>query len=220
MAAGTVTALQAQALDPQRVNLFIDGTFALGLSLTTLVREQLYVGKVLGTEDYERLERAEQAYRAVSVAMRAIEARPRSTQELRERLKRKGFAEDLIEAAIERLQDLGLVDDAAFARFWVESRQNSRMRGHSALRDELRRKGVGSQLIDETLRDEDLVGDPHQQAEQIARQALRRYAGSPDFQSFARRMGGLLQRRGYSFDTIRPIIAQLWREREQPDDDQ
>ncbi len=213
MPAGTVTSLQAQALDPQRVNLFIDGTFALGVSLTTLAREQLYVGKLLSVEEYERLERAEQAQRAVQVALRAIEARPRSIQEIRERLKRKGFAEELVEAAIERLQDLGLIDDAAFARFWVESRQNSRARGPSALRNELRRKGLDSALIDTTLRDDELVGDQDQQAEQIARQALRRYANSPDFQSFARKMGGLLQRRGYSFETIRPIIAQLWRER-------
>lgn len=212
MPAGKVTTLQAQAQDPQRVNLFIDGVFAIGVSLTTLARERLYVGQELTVADYERLERAEMADRAVSAALRALDARPRSIAELRDRLKRKGFESDLVELAIERLTDLGLVDDRAFVRFWVEQRQHMRPRGPNALRDELRRKGVDADLIGETLQDSELVGDPDTQAEALARRALGKYAGSSDFQSFARRMGGFLQRRGYQLSTIRPILVQLWRE--------
>jgi regulatory protein len=118
----------------------------------------------------------------------------------------------MIEAAISRLQELGLVDDTSFARFWVESRQNSRPRGPSALRDELRRKGLAPTVIAETLEDRELVGDLDEQAMQTARAALRKYARSPDYASFARRMGGMLQRRGYSLGTIRPIITELWQE--------
>jgi regulatory protein len=212
MPAGKITTLQAQANDPQRVNLFIDGVFAIGVSLTTLARERLYVGQELTAEEYARLERAEQADRAISAALRALDARPRSIAELRDRLGRKGFDADLIELAIERLSDLGLVDDRAFARFWVEQRQHLRPRGPNALRDELRRKGVETGLIGETLSDVELVGDSVEQAEALARRALGRYAGAADYQTFARRMGGFLQRRGYQLDTIRPIVTQLWNE--------
>lgn len=91
MPAGTITTLQAQPSDPQRVNLFIDGTFALGIGLTTLARERLYVGLVLSEADYERLARIELAEKAVRAALRALDARPRSVAEIRERLQRKGF---------------------------------------------------------------------------------------------------------------------------------
>lgn len=213
MPAGTITTLQAQPSDPQRVNLFIDGTFALGIGLTTLARERLYVGLVLSEADYERLARIELAEKAVRAALRALDARPRSVAEIRERLQRKGFEQDLTDAAITRLTDLGLLDDSAFARFWVEGRQRGVPRGPGALRDELRRKGVDGELIDATLADEELVGDTAAQAEKVARAAMRKYAAAPDYASFARRMGSYLQRRGYSFAIIRPIIAQLWRER-------
>src|SRR5262245_29551432 len=147
MPVGTITALQAQLSDSQRVNVFIDGDFALGVSLATLARERLYVGQVLGLEDYARLERAEQADRALSAALRALDARPRSTAELRLRLKRKGFDPESVDAALARLTELGLLDDQTFARAWVENRQNARPRGTSALRDELRRKGVDAEII-------------------------------------------------------------------------
>jgi regulatory protein len=212
MPAGKITALQAQAMDSQRVNVFINGTFAIGVSLTTLAREQLFIGKELAAEEYARLERAEQANRAIQAAMRAIESRPRSIREIHERLKRKGFEPDLIDHAITRLQDLRLLDDQAFARYWIEGRQHSQSRGPAALRDELRRKGVDASIIETALQDDELVGDIPAQAEKLARQVLYRYRDAADFQSFARRMGNTLQRRGYSFATIRPIIAQLWRE--------
>src|SRR5262245_6391406 len=135
MPTGKITALQAQAHDSQRINLFINGAFALGISLTTVARERLYVGQELSEADYERIARGEQADRAIQVALRALELRPRSISELRDRLRTKGFDSEMTEAAITRLNELGLVDDTSFARFWVESRQHSRPRGPSALRD-------------------------------------------------------------------------------------
>lgn len=70
-------------------------------------------------------------------------------------------------------------------------------------------------MIDEVLDDEALTGDPNESALALARGAFHKYASAPDKQSFTRRMGGFLQRRGFSFETIRPIIDQLWRERQE-----
>src|SRR5439155_26343498 len=95
-----------------------------------------------------RIAGAEGADKALQAALRFIESRPRSAAEIRERLRRKAFEPNAIEAAIGRLSDLGLVDDAAFARFWIENRQTCRPRGASALREELRRKGVDRAVVD------------------------------------------------------------------------
>ncbi|HWQ16085.1 MAG TPA: RecX family transcriptional regulator [Roseiflexaceae bacterium] len=214
MPAGTITALRVQEQDAQRVNLFVDGAFAIGLSLATLARERLYVGQQLSAEDYERLERAERADKALHAALRIIETRPRSQAEIRERLRRKGFAPEAVDAALERMRELGLVDDAAFARYWVESRQTHRPRGPGALRDELRRKGVDAEVIAQTLDDPALRGDEAEQALALARAALHKYRAAPDYATFARRLGGFLQRRGFGFETVRPIVDRLWQERE------
>ncbi|MFH0750297.1 MAG: regulatory protein RecX [Chloroflexota bacterium] len=87
----------------------------------------------------------------VDAAARFLEARARSVGEVRRRLRDAGYRADLIEGAIERLTDLGMLDDAAFARAWVESRDRARPRGARALRDELRRKGVRAQDVEAAL---------------------------------------------------------------------
>ncbi|MGQ9549724.1 MAG: regulatory protein RecX [Roseiflexus sp.] len=217
MPEGIITALRVQENDAQRVNLYINDAFALGVSLTTVVRERLYVGMHLDAAAYARIESAERIERAVQTALRAIEVRPRSIAEVRDRLQRKGFAPETITAAIERLQAGGLLDDTAFARFWIENRQTCRPRGRYALADELRRKGVDAELVAAAL-DTSLTDDETERAEILARAALRRYATIADYRTFARRLGGYLQRRGFSADTILPIIERLWQERDSGDD--
>jgi regulatory protein len=212
MPAGTITALRAQAKDPQRVNVFVDGEFAIGVSLNTISKEGLYVGKALSAEEFTRIERAESSDKALHAALRFLEARPRSTFEIRERLRRKEFADEAINAAIERLTRLGMIDDAAFARSWVENRQASRPRGVGALRDELRRKGIDRAVTETLLNDETLTGDEEQRAMSVARRALSKYANAPNRAAFQRRLGGYLQRRGFGFDAIGPILETLWAE--------
>jgi regulatory protein len=215
MPTGKITAIAAQAHDSQRVNIFVDGDFALGISIATLAREGLFVGQQLDEEAWSRLEAASLAEKAMLAAARLLDARPRSTAEVRLRLRRKEFPPEVIEQAVERLVDLGLLDDAAFSRYWVDNRQSFRPRGRLALRDELRRKGVDRTTIEQAIAEADAEGEPDAEAaraEQVARNALRRYADSPDRATFQRRLGGLLQRRGFSLDVIRPILVILWGE--------
>lgn len=218
MPAGTITALRVQERDSQRVNVFVDGEFAIGVSLATLTRERLFVGQQLSGEDFERLERTESADKALHAAARLLESRPRSLAELRDRLQRKGFAPEAIDRALARLQEMGLVDDASFARYWIESRQNHRPRGVNALRDELRRKGLDKETIAEAIDESGQRDDEGQRALGVARSALRKYADAPDYATFTRRLGGYLGRRGFGFDTIRPIVEQLWAELRQQEE--
>ncbi len=83
----------------------------------------------------------------LEAAARFLEARPRSVAETRRRLLDAGYPTSLVETALARLQDLGYLDDAAFARAWVESRDRAHPRGEAALRRELARKGVSDELI-------------------------------------------------------------------------
>jgi regulatory protein len=220
MPAGKVTALRAQVNDSQRVNVFIDGEFALGVSLNTISKEKVFVGKELTEEDYERIVASESADKALHAAMRSLEARPRSSSELRERLRRKEYAPEVIEQVLERLEGIGLVDDTAFARFWVENRQTYRPRGANALRNELRRKGVDRSITESVLDDDELVGDQEQQVMDLARKALRKYADAPDRMTFTRKLSGYLQRRGFTFDVIKPVIDTLWEEIRTAKDDE
>jgi regulatory protein len=83
----------------------------------------------------------------LEAAARFLEARAGSVVEVRRRLTTAGYRPDLIEAAIERLTEIGVLDDAAFAQGWIESRDRARPRGERALADELRLRGVERSVI-------------------------------------------------------------------------
>jgi len=97
----------------------------------------------------------------LDAAARFLEARSRSVAEVRRRLTGAGYRASLLEGAIERLLELGMLDDEAFARAWVESRDRARPRGERAIRSELGLKGVELSSIDLVLaeRRERLSGD-------------------------------------------------------------
>jgi len=88
----------------------------------------------------------------LDAGLRFLEARARSVAEVRRRLSQAGYREELVTGAIERLSELGMLDDEAFAAQWVESRDRAHPRGEHALMIELRQKGVEATVISATLR--------------------------------------------------------------------
>jgi regulatory protein len=214
MPAGTITGLVVQSGDHERVNVFVDGTFAIGVSLATLERQGLYKGQVLSEADWQQLEQAEQTHKAWEAALRLLEVRPRTERELRDRLRRKQFPPQQIDEVIQRLRALDLIDDTQFARMWVANRAAIKPKGSIALRRELIGKGVDRRVADEIV---DAAVDEAAEAracEEVARQALARYRSVEDWPTFQRRLGGMLLRRGFTWDMVGPLLKQLWRERD------
>ncbi len=220
MPAGTITAISAQTHDSQRVNVFVEGRFAFGLSLDALAREGLYVGQHLDEAAWSRLEALAETERALSAALRLLAVRPRSSAEICQRLRRKGFGPVAVARVLERLRAAGTLDDTAFSRYLIENRQTFRPRGARALRAELRHKGVDRETIEAAMVAYGGDADAERaRALAVARAALPRYTRVPDRATFDRRLGGLLQRRGFDLDTIRPILAILWHEHNAPSDE-
>jgi regulatory protein len=199
----TITRLEPQARQPDRVNVYLDGAFAFGLSLDVAAR--LRIGTVLDAADLERLRADEEYHRALDRALAQLGRRPRSRQELARYLGGKDVAPELAERVLARLGELGLVDDAAFAEWWVENRGRHRPRGAQALRQELWAKGIG--------RDEQAAAldglDEDALALDVARAQAHRYARQPR-EVFERRLGGLLARRGFGHEAVRRAVAAAW----------
>ena len=145
----------------------------------------------------------------LDAALRFLEARQRSVAEVRRRLTTAGYREDLVTGAIERLGELGMLDDEAFATQWVESRDRARPRGERALRQELRQKGIDSETIARTLeerRDFGVEGgdgdEPTLSADEVAaRRLLARHASAlariSDPRARRQRTYALLARNGF-----------------------
>jgi regulatory protein len=152
-----------------------------------------------------REERAEISDPSVilEAALRFLEARQRSTAEVRRRLLVHGYRADLVDGAIERLTELGMLDDGAFARAWVESRDRARPRGERALRTELRMKGIDRDVIDETIVDRE--SERPEADATAAQRLLERHASSlarvADPRARRQRAYALLARSGFDSET-------------------
>ena len=145
----------------------------------------------------------------LAAALRFLEARPRSASEVRRRLTGAGYREDLVAAAIARLTELGVLDDEAFARAWVESRDRARQRGERALRSELSQKGIERQLANDVL-EARATEQPDADAT-AARRVLERHASAlarvGDPRARRQRAYALLARSGFDSETAVEAIA-------------
>lgn len=209
---GRITALAPQRGRKERLNLFLDGRFALGVDLETAVRAGLKVGVELSEAELERLRDQDEAARLYNDALRFLSFRPRSGVEVERYLRGRGADEYLLAALMGRLSGAGLVDDEAFARYWVENRAAFSPRGARALQAELRAKGVEQEHIDEVLEERD--EDEDERAYQAGLKRLRSLARL-DEEEFRRRMYGFLQRRGFDYETARTATARLWAEKDE-----
>jgi regulatory protein len=153
----------------------------------------------------------------LDAAARFLEARSRSVAEVRRRLTSAGYQPELIEGAIARLGELGMLDDEAFARAWVESRDRARPRGERALRDELRLKGIDRAIIDEVLGDRRSIGaEPPDRAtaERLIDKHARTLARIEDPRWRRERAYALLARNGFDPEICREVASRVARDSE------
>jgi regulatory protein len=115
------------------------------------LRDHIRPRKASFAEQRERRAAIDDPAVVLEAAARFLEARSRSVTEVRRRLGRAGYRSELVDGAITRLTELGMLDDAAFGKAWVESRDRARPRGEIALRRELAVKGVDRSIVDELL---------------------------------------------------------------------
>lgn len=204
--AGTITDLTAQKRDPERINVFVDGAFAFGLSADLVIDAGLAKGVTLTLAESTELLAKDEVRQATTASFRLLAHRARSEQELRQRLRQKGYNAPAIDQTITHLRDWHYLDDEDFARRWVEGRQDHRPRSQRLLSLELRQKGIDAETIDEVI--EDAAVDEHADALALARQKAPSYRGlEPDVQR--RRLSGFLARRGYGYDIIRVVLDEL-----------
>ena len=205
-----ITALTAQKRNQQRVNVYLDGEFAFGLS--RIVAAWLQVGQVIGDEKIELLKAEDEREVAFQQAVRYLSYRPRSEAEVRQQLESQDLSEQAIQDAVERLARNGLLDDSRFANTWVENRSEFRPRGRRALAFELRRLGVSPQVIESSL--EGI--DENELAYQAGLKQVRKYQRL-EWQDFRQKMIAFLARRGFSYEVSNPVAARLWAEQHQND---
>jgi len=202
-----ITDLKPQRRNKDRLSVYLDGEFAFGLQEATAMG--LFIGQDLTESEIEALKQADAVEWAKQTAYRLLSLRPRSTVEVRRHLQKKQVEDEVIDRVIDRLQELQLLDDNAFARYWVEQRETFKPRSRRALQYELFQKGLSRQVIEQAIAEVDETAAARRAGEKKAQRWA--YLSEEEFQA---KMHGFLGRRGFSYAVISDVASQLWQERD------
>ena len=206
---GSITAISAQARARRhlgtRVNVFIDDKYSFSIDQDLAIRRELRIGRVLTADELSQLLRDDGEAKALAKALFFMGYRTRSTQEVRARLERDEWPDEVITRVLERLREAKLLHDATFATNWVENRSHSKPRGAYALRQELRQKGIARDDIEAALPDSDQENENALAALRGKLRSFEKYEGREREQ----KMLAFLQRRGFNFGVARNAIRAL-----------
>jgi regulatory protein len=183
-----------------RFNVSLDGSYAFTMSDLELSGSGLRVGQELSPAEVEKFTEDAKGAKAYALALRYLGVRLRSRRELMDYLSRKGCEPVDAEGALARLEELGLVDDAKFARAWIADRMALRPRSRMQLAQELTAKGIARDAVDEALREIEPEKETATLAVLIER---KKRAGYSD-----EKLVAYLQRKGYRWNLIKEVMKQ------------
>ena len=207
---GTITDILEQKRRKDRVSIFIDDRYALSMSRLSLISAGLGVGQAVSEKQLSELDAEDTLEEAMNTALRFLEHRPRSEREVRTRLLKRRLSDEVIDATVSRLLGRGLVHDGEFARFWVENRTAFRPRSRRMLEQELRQKGVDSEVSTELLEELDDGEEAYRAGLKKSRSLVK-----SDQQAFHKKMLTFLRGRGFSYATASETTNRIWQELDQ-----
>lgn len=193
------------AVEPRKKGLsalYIDGELAVKLDTEVLLAHRFDVGREIDDEQLHECILASDQKRCKDKAMWLISYRDHSRSELITKL-RRDFPEECCEAAVTRLEELGLIDDARYARRYATDLVNLKHLSERGVRQKLYEKGIDRDLIDEVLGE--IFIDEKAQIRTIIE---KKYARSLDDEKGQRRCANALARMGFSYSDIKSVMRE------------
>jgi regulatory protein len=197
----TITAIKQQIKRPDRYSVYIDGKYAFPLSAESLLQLRLVQGQELSTGELADLRGDAVTAKAYDQALNLIARRPRSKWEIQLYLHRKKYQPTVIEQVQAKLTTKGYLNDADFARAWIDNRRLLKSTSRRRLTAELRQKHVADEDIQAAL-DEDLTDE-----RDVLRQLIERKRQQTRYQDPKKLLAYLL-RQGYSYEDIRVVLSE------------
>ena len=204
----TITQITAQKRNPNRRNIYLDGQFAFGCNVNVVAKFKLKEGLVLTMDQVHAIEVGEVRQECFDHAMRHLETRLHSRAELEKKLRRREYGDAVIHHTLDELTRLGYLDDERFARTKALAAAQNKHHGRRRAFMELLKSGVTGDVAERAVDDVFSQTDSTAVARQLAqKQAARLKRLDPEVAR--RRLAGMLQRRGFDYESIRPVIDEV-----------
>ena len=195
-----ITAITAQVKDKTRCNIYIDGRFCCGLTMETVVKNRLKVGKIVSAEELSAMQLESEKNTAFDKALTFLSATRKTEKEIRSHLFKKGYLPAVIDYVVEKLREYGFINDEEYAEAYTESA--SKKKGGRLIRMELKNKGLSEEAIENALSELD-EGQELETAKGILEKYMRgKTADKATLQKAYRH----LMSKGFDYDTAKAAI--------------
>jgi regulatory protein len=198
-----ITDIKRQQRRRNRFNIYVDGKYQFALSELDVLKSKIEIGKELKTEEIRDLRKDDERAKVMNKAFAYLARRNHAEKELKSKLLKKFPRGALIEKTIERLKELGYINDEKFARDWIEYRLSIKPRGRILIKRELLAKGVDIELVEKIL---NLVYNRDRERKELARLLnlkMNRYAGGRKERN---KLISYLLRRGFLWEDIKELM--------------
>lgn len=200
-----ITDIVAQK-NKDRVNIYIDGSFAFGLSQEIRFKYDLFVGKEVDQTYIDDVLRAEEKNKVLNNAFSILSYGQNSKKQIYIKLMKKGYDEEDVIDAIEFCEEKGFINDKLFAESFIRDRTNLKNYGSMRIRYELISKGISKDIIEEVLNLD--FQDEFDRALNLAKKRIKQYKDD-DKNAVYRKLGGFLYRRGYSYEIVSKVLYEV-----------
>jgi len=211
-----ITSVEPQKKNPKRFNIFLDGVFVFGADEDLVVDYRLIIGKEITPSDLEKLLKGSEIGKLMERMYRLFNIRQRSEKEVREYIRNLSFKrklkdrEEISEFAtnslIEKLQKKGMLNDLEFARSWMEAR--GKKFGINRIKQELYKKGINREIIEEVMNSEFRVQNSETVAENQLERKLERWKNLKPME-FRKKAFDFLLRRGFEYEIVKNIVEKI-----------
>ncbi|MGM0441760.1 MAG: regulatory protein RecX [Elusimicrobiota bacterium] len=203
-----ITAIEPVKGKKKRYSIYVDEEKFIDVHLDTLEKLGIYVGKSVSSSQMDKIAKRDSLHKAREYALLLLTYRPRSRQEMYDKLSRKDYPGNVIEKVLNLLEKEENLDDKEFACWWIKQRRRGRPKGDFAIRRELKNKGIRDRVIDRAF---DKVGpvDRVELAWKAVRPVLQKYKNLPKKKA-RRRLISLLKRRGFSWEVSKEVIQRFF----------
>jgi regulatory protein len=201
-----ITKIESQKKNPKRRSIFLDGEFAFGLDEEVLYKYGLKIGEELDQKKIDQILESEVKKESKDAALKFLSYRMRSEKEVRDKLRKKEFAQDIIDEVIGDLKRVNLLDDYEFTSAWIRDRISNKPRGKTLLKQELWKKGIKDETIEKVLKE--YFEDEEEElnlAKNLLEKRKKRYENL-DKNIAKRRMMSFLLRRGFSYEIVKQAL--------------
>ena len=204
-----ITKIEQQKKNNHRYSIFLNEEYSFSVSEDTLVKLRLRKGMGIDKEQLDYILRQEEINSCKAFGIKLLSHKARNEYEIKDKMLKKGFNEETISEAIEYLREQNYINDEEYAKSYIKDRVNIKKLGYVRIKSELFQKRIDGDIIEDTLNELIDTKDEYKRALELAEKKMNSTYKNDDTQAAYRKLGGFLQRKGYSMDTILKVLNKV-----------